>query len=654
MKNFMFISRAMTCSRSFRMNCTYGLFSVILLFCMAGSSSAQLFFREYAPATEDATNDGRCIIRPAAGNDKLLSVGQYWQPNQPLSGHGIWTNYNGTLNAATTYNRTAYDDNVGYTLNFIEERMVSGSYDAAAPYSYYTGHPAVGTKVLEIGDTAILYPITWTTIIDPTDRDRKWDHIITNVNDDISFGKSLVRDQTSTNNFCVLSEISNNYSSTLHRFGVTKYAWVGGYNGHQVAWSFQYSLDGYQLYPVGIVQGNDDELVVAGNIIPNAGGNTRIFACQISHTTGAISNFRIYYPDDPITASPNWEGNVVANSITGPFTNGHFLIAGKVTRYSPNTALPGIGELPMIFSINSNLTSNKMAIYPYKRTVNYPVYMNGEFNCAKEVYQRYGTGMLPVPRITAVGKLGDSSTYPGASDAFVMNASNLNTLAGVPGWAVLQGVDFTSGTTPTATTAKWFVSTPDTVTGNIYFGQYIYTGVQSDGGITITHAIEGSVRKTDGTTECYTTPYSDGVIYPTVVDSTKYPDSSAWGTDMDEPTAKAEPELSPLKCTNDTSISAGKHAATNEPITGYMTEVDKATITVVGDALTIKYSSPEETSIKLVVVDLMGNIIVEQRVTCSSGTHYYTIDTKEWIMGTYFVGVIGARSNVTKKVLILR
>ncbi len=55
-------------------NITFALLVGSMLPLMVASTSAQtLYFREYAPTTTGATNDGRCIIRPAAGNDKFLS-----------------------------------------------------------------------------------------------------------------------------------------------------------------------------------------------------------------------------------------------------------------------------------------------------------------------------------------------------------------------------------------------------------------------------------------------------------------------------------------------------------------------------------------------------------------------------------------------------
>ncbi|MBK9246569.1 MAG: hypothetical protein IPM69_00275 [Ignavibacteria bacterium] len=647
-------------SSSFWMNFTFALLVGSMLPLLVASTSAQVpFFREYAPSTTDATNEGRCIIRPLAGNDKFLSIGQFFEPNLPTSGHGIWTNNLGTLNTATNYNAAPFDDLADYALEFIEDSMVTGTYGTYDPT--YTGHPAVGYKILDetIGETVYKVAHTWPIILDPTDRQIKWDHIIDNGDDDHSFGVSLVRDQTSTNDFFVLSYLENVVTANMRRFAVTQYTWVLGDDGHQVGWTFEYNLDGYQLYPEGIVQGTDDELVVVGNVVANTGGDTRIFSCQIDHTNGAIANFRIYETFDPWrTENPLvWDGNIIANSVTGPYTDGHFLIAGKamLNDFDPIDELPGISEIPMIFSINSNLTENQMALYPYKTTSEDELYLNGEFNCAKQVVQTYAGAPAPgVARVTAVGRLGNSSTYPTTTGAFVMNATNLNTLNGIPGWATLQSTDFTTGTSPTASTAKWFVPAPDTVLSSFAAinGTYIYTGHQTGGGTL--NAIQGSVKKVDGTSECYTTPYSDGVIYPPVESETEEPDYTEWGDPVEDSTVLDTPELSPLKC-NGGTISAGKRGSIDEPITGNApASGESATITVVGYALNIQYSTTEASSIKLVVVDLLGNMLVNQRVSCSYGTHYYTIDTKDWLIGPYFVSVISAWSLTNKNIVIIR
>lgn len=644
----------------FQVVATGALLATTIFSLLTVTSSAQtLYFREYAPTTTGATNDGRCIIRPAAGNDKFLSVGQFVEPNQPTSGHGIWTNNNGTLNAATNYNAIPFEDPADYALEFIEERMVTGSYATYDPT--YTGHPAVGYKIFDVtyGETIYKIAHTWPIILDPTDRNNKWDQILDNGNYDHSFGKCLVRDQTSTNDFFVLSYLENAVTANLRRFAVTQYTWVLGDNGHQVGWTFEYNLDGYQLYPVGIVQGTDDELVVVGNVVENTGGNTRIFSCQIDHTNGAIANFRIYETYDPWRTEPPtpWDGNIIANSITGPYTDGHFLIAGKamLNDNDPIDELPGISEIPMIFSINSNLTENTMALYPYKTTSDDPLYLNGEFNCAKQVLHIY-MGGGPFERVTAVGRLGESSTYPTTTGAFVMNATNLFTGNGLPGWATLQSTDFTTGTSPTASTAKWFVPARDTVITNPIFsitnGTFIYTGHQTGGGTL--NAIQGSVLKSNGNSQCYTSPYSDGVIYPGVESETKEPDYTQWGYPVEDSTVRDSPELSPLKC-NGGTISAGKRGAIDEPITGNPPASGEiATISLNGDALNIMYSSTEDASIKLVVVDLLGNCLVNQRVSCSSGAHYYTIDTKDWISGLYFVSVVGAWSQTNKNIVLIR
>jgi len=84
------------------MNITFALLVGGMLPLLTVTSIAQVqYFREYAPTNTDVLNDGRCIIITAAGDDDLLTVGRYLEPNVPAFGHGIWTNKDGTLNAAT-------------------------------------------------------------------------------------------------------------------------------------------------------------------------------------------------------------------------------------------------------------------------------------------------------------------------------------------------------------------------------------------------------------------------------------------------------------------------------------------------------------------------------------------------------------------------
>ena len=234
------------------MNITFALLVGSMLPLMVASTSAQtLFFREYAPNTQDASNLSRCIIRTPtnSGVDNYLHVGQYSEVNSPFSAHGIWTNEDGTANAATNYDRGFYNEDLSYTLNFVEDNTVNGSYSANPPYIMYNGHPATGYKVLEnySTETVQLQPATWTTIINHDDRNRKWDHIITNEDGDISVGKSLVRDRDSTNNFFVLSELGSLLDAGNIRFAVTKYSWVGGNIGHVMTASKEYTLNGYKL-----------------------------------------------------------------------------------------------------------------------------------------------------------------------------------------------------------------------------------------------------------------------------------------------------------------------------------------------------------------------------------------------------------------------
>ncbi|MBK9247710.1 MAG: hypothetical protein IPM69_06240 [Ignavibacteria bacterium] len=288
-------------SRSFKMNITLALLAIIFLPLLAVTTSAQGYYRNYTTGAYNVQNEARCIIKPGGGLYKFLSVGQFWEPYLPSSGHAIWAKANGVLDIptgplflpvtnASKYNRVGYQDYSDYSLNFVEETMTSGNFN---PGSSYSAHPATGVKTyLEDG---VLYSNTWTTLIDPLTKNTIWDHVIYNAQSDISFGIGVVTDPNGFD-FYVVSHISNVVDATLQRVGVTKYEYIFGNNGHQVAWSREYVLEGYTLAPVGIVDAGND-VVVAGNL--NPGG--KIFTLVIDKATGFIS--RQIYTSDPIVLS---------------------------------------------------------------------------------------------------------------------------------------------------------------------------------------------------------------------------------------------------------------------------------------------------------------------------------------------------------------
>lgn len=634
---------------------------VISFFCLLSvkSIAQTLFFREYAPTTTDATNNGRCIIRPAAGNDKFLSVGSYYEPNQPVSGHGIWTNNDGTPNGATIYNRTPVYDYADYNLNFIEDNMVQGSYTATPPYQYYTGHPAVGVKIdTDPESSQYLLGKTWTTIIDPTNHDRKWDHILTNENYDFSKGVSVVREIRNNKDFFVLSQLENAVYSNQIRFAVTKYKWIGGNIGHVVDWSNEYNLSGYNLTAVGIVQvgDGDNNLVVVGNATLTSGGSTRIFSCEINRIDGSLPGtayiYRVYTTPPPVPPPfpPQipWDGDVIANSVTGPFNNDHFLIAGRAT--TDNGAI----QYPMLLSIDYVLASIQLVIYDFCAAYT-GFNTNGGFNCAKEYTQEitYGYSHFGLePRVYAVGWVGDR--YGNSTDALFMYADNMRpTTPPGSGYPVSERRHRTVFTDEDSaiTVARWLVDAPDTTTGTD--DKIRYTGDQTGLINGITHAIQGAWQLGPAS-ECEEGLDQLEIVYPyhtPVIQTFTY---QSWGEDVSDPTYKDTPELSPLKCTDGT-ISAGKRTLFDEPKTSKSSIIrNTTTIVIDGDALNIVHSSSDGANIKFVVVDLMGNILVNQHEQPTIGTHYYTIDTKEWVTGPYFVSVVGANLNVSKKIVIIR
>ncbi|MBS1538789.1 MAG: hypothetical protein JST20_13715 [Bacteroidetes bacterium] len=647
MKNLIKILRANSCSCSLVTNSLFSLFLVVLMPLLMVNASAQVFFREYAPATAGASNLGRCIVRPLAGTEKFLHVGQYSETTPAHTAHAIWTNDDGTLNAATNYDRTANEDNLSYSLNFAEDHMVNGSYNMVFPFNpMYSGHPATGYKVFEIGDPTQLLPATWTTIIDPVTHNNVWDHIITNQNFDISVGKSVIRDQSSTNRFFVLSDLSGmNNNGNPQRFAVTRYDWVGGNAGHQMTWSIEYNLDDYRLYPVGIVQDNYDHLVVVGNAVLTQGGKMRIFTCRIHHTLGTILSFTIYNVAVPTPMGPlPWDGDVIANSVTGgaPYTNNYLLIAGKATLSGGNISYP------MIFSLSSTLVSNQMAIFKYKNPNCSGDYLNGEFNCAKE----YPVGGS-TPTVTAVGSIGELD-HPGKKDAFILNTSDMTTGTGatVPNWARTHGVYFDTADSA-VTTAEWFVAAPDPLTGG---DRLVYTGWQSTLPANGIHAVSGSVLLAGGTnTECYAVPCSSSVLNPIITTITKTPDTTKWGEDVEELTYPYSPELDPKYCHDGDVIDFGKSAGEDgEPMIGMNKYGENAIFTVLENSINITYTSSEDAMITLVLVDILGNTLATMKAKSTLGTHYYTISTKDLVTGSYLVAVVSPKSRFNKNIVIIK
>jgi hypothetical protein len=677
MKRLYFIQSQVALSSSF-MNFISVVCSVVFLLSPVVASAQVGFFREYSPTAANASDIGKCIIRLSNVDDQFLTVGQISAPNVPFAAHGLWTQIGGGVNASTFYNRVPYNDYLGYTLNRVAETTVEGSYDAVAPYTTYIGHPATGYKVFEIGDPIGLQPATWTTIIDPATHNTVWDHIITNNNGDISVGVGVVIDRNNPNDFFVLSQLSGSPGS---RFAVTKYVWTGGGYGHQVAWSKEYSLDDYNLTPVGIVQFWYGHLVVAGNAVPIAGGDSRVFTQFIYTATGnPVANLNIYDLTDPDHSGLPWTGDIIANSITAVYDpvykdyyHQDLLIAGKAKQWWINrhehivwNPFPPPGhwdtyytydtvntERPFLLSFNSFMNP-KMEVYEFKRNVNDSQVLRGEFKYAKEEYRRFAQVGSPVKwTATAVGRLGDSLTYPSVSDPLITNLQTLDDAFLLPNcwWAVLHREDFTPRTSPTASVADWYTTIADD--GDETLGNFIYTGEQSGGAVT--HTIGGAVGKVAGETECSESVVITRLVEPEVTPAGYTPNYEDWGDDEEQRTATDDVELSPLKCNtvnDENEISAGKHSFPTKGRTDSMK--DNAQIIVLEDAINIQYSASEDGTAKLMVVNLLGIPIVNQQIFCSAGTHYYTISTKEWTTGYYSVAVVSPNARFNKNVVILK
>lgn len=336
--------------------------AVLMLVLLPTVSYSQVFFREYAPNSYGATNIGQCIIKPATNADKYLQIGEYTDPNTITSGHAIWTAINGTTNAATNYDQLANEVNINYSLKFIDDNMAYGSYTPApGPYTMYSGHPAVGNRVdpagVYVGGLFTIQRHAWVTIIDPTTHNRLWDHVIDVGEGYETQGISLVVDARNSHDFYVLTQDNRLVTAAVTKFSVTKYSWVGGNIGHVRSWSKEYTRENYDLTPVGIVQQSSSpyNLVVVGNcrLFNSSTAKSRIFSIEISRTTGpgTPSNFSTYERpiENPPTVFTPWDGDFVANSVTGPFTNGVFHVAGKLRAASDAM------DKPIILSLKNNL-----------------------------------------------------------------------------------------------------------------------------------------------------------------------------------------------------------------------------------------------------------------------------------------------------------
>ncbi len=633
-----------TCS--LLMNITFALLIGIMLPLTVATTSAQLFYREY-DAGGTTNSDGRCILRIDQTNDEFLSVGQY--SGNPC-GFALWTALNGIYNQGTTYDRVPNADYSDYGLNFIGDQTVSGSKNINSPYTpIYTGYPATGFRVVSVGSPVVLHPATWTTIIDPSNHNNKWDHVITNGNEDVSVGVGVVRDKTSTKDFFVVSHVSNLVNANLQRIGVTRYKHVNGDPGHIVDWSYEYDLDEFKLIPVGIVQANNNDIIVAGNITDTSSGPNRIFTIVLNNVTGAIVTQLTSY-------DATGYDEVFANSITGPhLPNNTFLVAGKANE--ANTSY----IYPLLMELDASAGFNQWGIYRYHRYVDdQDTYLNGQFKCAKIFNQETdATYHYTGYRITAVGELG--AIAPGSTQALIMNTDNLSS---TPTWTKRQGKEFNSSATNTI--ANWFVhqerqEIPDDVDTpliNEYEpadplrGEYVYIGTQSGGGAN--QAVSGGFKKIDGSSECATTPYFEYVDNPEYGMYQYEATGDYWGNDEDLSTTKADRTLSPYKCSGAlfTVASGNKIRAEQEAVTSVIKE--HAEITHARELLTITYTNTDDNSVKLIVTDLLGNTIAEQIVTCTQGNYTFTLSTQEFETGPYFIAVISPTSRYNKSIIIVK
>jgi len=641
---------------------SYAFWGVCCMAISSGNLYSQYFFKRYVPTNTDEKNVGNGIIY--TGNN-FLNVGNHVDDNNDLFGHAVFTtSFSGLIDLSPRqprdYNRVPYEDYSHYSLNSIYDTVVYGSYETLCPYlPFYEGHPATGTKIEMVGSPVTLVNRTWTTMIDPIDGSRLWDHVIRTNNGDLSTGRQVVADQEDESSFYVLSNITNANDADRILFAVTKYEWTPGSNGHQVVWSQEYDIEGYNLVAGGIAQSSftfyDSYIAVAGTAYAETGSQRgRIFAIALNRTNGTPSSpFRVYEMNE-FGEQDHFGGDFVANSLTSHSYYPDFIISGYVrkdTIYEDEVE----GEIhakykwPLLFSVpvSTLLAQNplpppevsQVIAYKYQRGLSNEPIMEGEFNCAKWIPSRgeyLNSQNQWVPdtlwSIVAVGNIGDSSTYPLEKEAIMQEATILKDDGGAfPLWVNFQGADFTQGMSPVITDAKWFT----TFNVSSVAVKHVYTGYQETNGER--YMVNGSMRYSDGDTECFSSPEQQNWEYYEVSTVSKTPIVEEWGIDDDEPTVASDPDIESNSCSGSAESYSISSPKLGESMPGMSTTT--AFFSFANNNLTIQYYSPSSELMEYCIMDLLGIVKVKGMQHIVAGTSVQQLNIENLSSGSYIVSV---------------
>lgn len=240
----------------------------------------------------------------------------------------------------------------------------------------------------------------------------------------------------------------------------------------------------------------------------------------------------------------------------------------------------------------------------------------------------------------------NSATYPAGS------GEPRNSVAGLK-VGYRQGAYFRTASSM-VTVANWLtVGLPES---NQDDDKLVYTGFQ-DPGASAQHVIGGAFRQDVGTSVC-----DDPVqVVPDTMTVDKVARTIAYtnlAEDFSEPTTNYDVDIVDQHCSGpyaSPTISLGKIAGDPlQPKTGLGKSSENASFTVLGDAVNITYSSSEDAAIKMVLVDVLGNTLADMNVQCTSGTHYYTINTNDLLTGSYYVALISPTSRFNKNIVIIK